>query len=272
MNRQIKKQLSRFIDYSLLLIRHPNDYLNYYKSYRSIIYKALRKMGVQRIKTFNRSQWKLFYKTCYFSGKYSIEGEMKRVFIKVNGIPLTDCYHNEIVVNNHIKANSQYLFERTPAIILHQLVGDLRIIVYEYVNLSPVIVNKEFLTDLQRTLAEYKRVGILHTDFGLVNMGIGNRKHYFFDYGTALCETSNRIRIRKNSDYNHIDKAPAEALALLPDADFYYDDIVHLNMDGISLNDMNFCVSNDTIAYAKLGDDIIKYRLENNKLIRFEEC
>ena len=259
----VKRLISKKIDYFNLLKNYRNEYTRYYSSDKAVIYGVLKEFGIKNIKPVQVNQWKLWYNTCYFSGYCRLDGAEKQVFIKVNGNCLSDCHANELSVNEYIKTNSEYLYGRLPKILFHKETAKFFIIVYEYVELSDVTIGKELCENLNHALSEYKRIGILHTDFGLSNVGRYNGKVYFFDYGTSLCELSDNIRIRDSDDYNQIERAPSNALDLLSDATFYYDDIGYLGIECLSTEDPNFIISNNEIAYAKLGDRIVKYKLYN---------
>lgn len=127
-------------------------------------------------------------------------------------------------------------------------------------------MNNEFMNNLEMAVSEYNRLGILHTDFGLCNIGCLSGQYYFFDYGTSLCPMSNRIRIRNSQEYNHLDKVSDEALDLISDPDFYYDDIVHLGIstyDTMKTKSTSFLVGKNDKVIAKLGKQMINYTLEN---------
>ena len=132
----------------------------------------------------------------------------------------------------------------------------------EYIPLKEVSFN-EMIEDAEKVLEEYSRVGIIHTDFGLTNMGKNNGEYYFIDYGTSLCIKSNNIRIRNNTLYNHVDKITDYAQQICPDAEFYYDDYIHFGLNKTE-GEKNFIVGNHNKYYAKLGHDIICYHLTFN--------
>ena len=257
---RIKKLISIYVDRYYLVKTHRKDYLNYYKYGKGQIYSTLKGKGIINIKPINKHIWKLWYNTCYFSGE--LKTDKKRVFVKVMGKYGLDCYENEVIVNKYIEKNSAFLSERMPKILFSCKTDDYYFIVYSYLELSDITLNDDFYKELNKTIEEYSRIGILHTDFGLTNMGYKDGKYYFIDYGTSLCPESDNIRFRNQSNYNHIDRMSSEAKMLIDTPDFYYDDLSNLDLALKKEDNVNFIVSKQDIAYAKLGERIYKYKVK----------
>lgn len=257
---RIKKLISIYVDRYYLVKTHRKDYLNYYKYGKGQIYSTLKGKGIINIKPINKHIWKLWYNTCYFSGE--LKTDKKRVFVKVMGKYGLDCFENEVIVNKYIEKNSAFLSERMPKILFSCKTDDYYFIVYSYLELSDITLNDDFYKELNKTIEEYSRIGILHTDFGLTNMGYKDGKYYFIDYGTSLCPESDNIRFRNQSNYNHIDRMSSEAKMLIDTPDFYYDDLSNLDLALKKEDNVNFIVSKQDIAYAKLGERIYKYKVK----------
>ena len=117
-----------------------------------------------------------------------------------------------------------------------------------------------FQQRLSIIIEEFNRIGIIHTDFDLTNIGHINGKLYIFDYGTSLCPISNRVGIRNSERYNHLEAMPNEAKDLVHNPMFYYDDLMHLLHEKNNAC-MNYIVSNDKYACAKFGQKLINYKL-----------
>lgn len=261
----MKKTISKYLDFVILLNKYKKDYFNYYFHNKHKIYKELKNKGIYSIKPSNKDNWKLWYNTCYLSGYISDNNNNRvPVFIKIMGPLLKDCFENEKVVNRYILENSEYLSERLPKILFDIVIGDFYILVYDYLDMKAVEVSAELSSAIERAISEYSKIGILHTDFGIINIGINNNKYIFFDYGTSLCPHSNNIRVRKYDKYNHLDKVTNSALSIIEKPDFYYDDVIHCDIKDINTSDVNFLVGKDDIYYAKLGTNIYKYRLKQN--------
>ena len=256
--------IAKLFDRFNMFKNDPKNYVDYVIRRRKIINNLIKQKGIKHIKPFNKSDWKLRYNTSYYTGDLLINGNEKKVFIKVMGENVKDCFYNEILVNNYILKKSDYLYKKCPNILLSFNNDTYYIIVYEFIKISDIIICDEFYKDLEKTLNEYYRIGLLHTDFGFINIGHNNDKYIYFDYGTSLCPISNNIRIRNANNYNHIKELKSKSLLNLDNIDFYYDDLLHLGIDinRINVNSKNYIITKGNIAKAKLGDTIIEYDLK----------
>ena len=274
----MKKQIIKVIEFIALIVKHRRFYLKYLFKDKKVIYKELKKNGISRIKPVSRTQWKLWYNTCYYKGVFKDGTDAVKVFIKSNSHLLSDCVNNEEIVNRYIKQSSEYLYSHSPRFIKKIIVNDHYITIYEYLKIEPAANSPELDGEIRKAVDEYTRVGILHTDFGCVNIGITEGKYCFFDYGTSLCPESNNIRLRNCKNYNHKDEATASALELIPDPDYYYDDLIHIGkqIEGIDRNEINFIIGKGETYIARLAGETIRYHLvgtpcsEKKKLLQRE--
>lgn len=259
----MKKTIITLIENIYLIKKYWKYYLRFYLKDKRKITKALKSKGLFNIKPTSKDNWKIWYDCFYFSANIYDENKNKKsVFVKVMGSLLKECYENEILLNEYIKNNSPYLYERTPNVYFGLNFENFYSIVYDFVKFESPIRNDRFTKEVNKTLNEYLKCAILHTDFGIVNIGINNGKYWFFDYGTSLCPLSNEIRIRNSEQYNHLDKITPQAAKLIPQPDFYYDDAAHLKIQDYDNSNLNFIVGKKDVYYAKLGETIYKYRLK----------
>ena len=261
--KTIKAFISQFADVLLLAWADRKKYWQFFFYEFPVINTECKRQNVIRLRPAHMGLWKLKYGTAYYSGLLRNGQGLSKVFIKIQGPLLQDCFSNEITVNRYIKEYSDYLYQRCPKIISSFSAGEHTVIIYEYMTLEPVSDTAAFQSALSAVLDEYRRIGIVHTDFGLSNMGEKDGRYFFFDYGTALCPDSDCIRIRQ--EYNHIDKAPDRVKQMLDDANYYYDDAVHF---GIMCKECNFIVGNDTQFLADLGGKRIWYRASGTRTIK----
>lgn len=258
----MKKCLLKMLECLLLYKRFWKYYWKFFTVQKKSIYKTLKSHNITNIKFFSQTNWKLVYGSCYFKGKYHYAGKKTDVFIKVQSDALVDCFDNEPMVNQHIDNHSAFLAQRKPKLFFFDVENGHYFLVFEHMNIQPAADMAQWEQDLQQIIQEYTRIGVIHTDFDTVNLGTVDNSLCCFDYGTSLCADSDHIRIRYDPSYNHLDKITAKAKALMPDADFYYDDAVHCGMDRIDRTDINFLVGKENTFYAKLGDRIQKYHME----------
>lgn len=259
----MKAFISQLADMFLLIWGDRKKYWQFFFSEFPVINTECKKRNVIRLRPAHMGIWKLKYGTAYYSGFLRDEQALTKVFIKIQGPLLQDCFSNEIIVNNYIKECSEYLYQRCPKIISSFSTGEHTVIIYEYMTLGSVNNSAAFQSALLSTLDEYRRIGVIHTDFGLSNMGEKDGRYFFFDYGTALCPDSDCIRIRQ--EYNHIDKAPDRVKQLLDGVNYYYDDAVHF---GITCKECNYIVGNGTLFLAELGGKRIWYRATGTRKIK----
>ena len=251
---RIRQKLIKIYDSFLLFWKNKSIYaIFFYKAYPRIV-SALKKRGVNRIIPTNMHIWKLSYGTAYLKGK--LNRNNTKIFVKIQGPLLHDCFNNEIVVNEYIDNNSAFLSDLKPKILDFFSIGEKDIIVYEYVALKAPQKNEDLLTVVLKVIDEFKRIGIIHTDFGLGNIGVQGNTFFFFDYGTSICPLSDNIRIRTGPEYNHIERITERAASCSSDPQYYYDDATHF---GIERQDCNFLVGNQEVCFARLGDMTKKY-------------
>lgn len=244
----------------ILLIKYKSFYFNYYFKNKKKIYMALKDSGVSNIKPIHKEIWKLWYNTSY----YTAVSNGRSVFIKVMGELLQDCFNNEILVNKYIDDNSLWLEKRKPKLLHNIALDELYILIYENLHMENITLTESVKEDVKKAIKEYNRIGILHTDFGLTNIAKYDNKTLFIDYGTSICLQSNMIRIRNESNYNHIDRITDQAKDLCENADFYYDDAVHVGVDMPKTENINFLVGQGDLFYVKLGTQFIKFKLNYN--------
>lgn len=259
----MKSLLIKFLDSILLIKKYWKYYIKFYFFYKRKIYNRLKTVGITRIRPTSKSEWKLWYNCCYFSGY--VKRENKRVFIKVMGPLLEDCFNNEIIMNRYIKEHSEYIFGKTPRLYDSMIVGDFYILIYGFNTFSIPKVDNRLTEEVKNIIAEYADKGILHTDFALSNIGINNDNYFFFDYGTSLCPQSDRIRLRNSDNYNHVDVVTNTALEIIDSPDYYYDDVAHLGILDFNRENVNFIIGKNHLYYAKLGKEIIKYKLKEQE-------
>ncbi len=268
----MKKRIIKIIENLYLHKKHWKAYCRYYFLHRRKIKKLLKKHNVAKLRPISKNNWKLWYNTCYFKGllKNATEGD-RAVFVKIQGPSLFDCFENEKVLNSYIDEQSEFLSARKPRLFFDLVVDDYYIFVFDFIDIDFIEANTELSKLVQKALDEYTKIGVLHTDFGLINMGVVGNDTFFIDYGTSLCPESDRIRIRNLGSYNHLDKILPQAKALVSDPDYYYDDAVHCGLRNLDRNNVNFLVGKGDIVYAKLGEKTYKYHLEKkseNSVVR----
>lgn len=222
----VKRKLIKKHEQIVLMRKYPKDYLNYWFRKKSKIYDMLHNNGIVNIKPIHKHIWKIWYGTYYYSGV--LDSTNEKVFIKIMGEYLENCYNNEVTVNQFIEANSQILYERLPAIKCNSYENGMYFIAYDFLLLEPISLVRDYKDQLRIMIEEFNRIGIIHTDFDLTNIGHINGKLYIFDYGTSLCPISNRVGIRNSEKYNHLEAMPNEAKELVHNPVFYYDDLMHL--------------------------------------------
>ena len=257
---KFKLLYSKLINKLFLIKKYRKSYSDYYLKNRKIIYSFLREKRITNIKPVHKEIWKLWYNTSYYIGKYN----GKSIFIKVMGNLLKDCFDNEILVNKYIDDNSKWLKNRKPELLFGLNLDNLYILVYENIDMKDIKLSQSVENDIKIAMKEFSRIGILHTDFGLTNIASFENKTLFIGYGTLLCPDSNMIRIRNDANYNHLSKLSKEAREICNDADFYYDDATHIDVDMSENDNINFLVGKDDCYYAKLGTIINQYKLEYN--------
>ncbi len=265
--RKIKNFIIKRIEAFCLVKKHWKAYYRYYASNKTRFYKCFKAHGITHIRPTSKNNWKLWYGTCYFAGEVKNE----KVFIKVQSSLLRDCFDNEKKLNLYIDETSEFLSRRKPKLFMDFVLDDYYILVFEHVDISDVEKESTLTEFVQMALDEYSRIGVIHTDFGLVNIGNNKGVIYFLDYGTSLCLQSDRIRIRNSVFYNHLDKILPQAQSLVAEPDFYYDDAAHCGLSGLERKNVNFLVGKNDIYYAKLGEKIYKYHLEKkseNSVVR----
>lgn len=256
---KLKSIYSNLVNRIYLLTEYKKYYIKYYFKNKKTIYKTLKKHGLFEITPVHKDIWKLWYNTSYYQG---VIGN-KKVFIKVMGELLQDCYDNEILVNKYIDDNSSWLKGRKPKLIDSFEVDDLYILVYENLPLRDIVITESTTEDIKKAIIEFNKIGILHTDFGLSNIASFENKVMFIDYGTSLCPKSNFIRIRNGENYNHINNIIPTAKRICEDANFYYDDATHIGINNFGER-TNFLVGNGKVFYARLGSNLFKYKLKYN--------
>ena len=260
----MKKYLLNLLEQVLLYKHFWKYYWKFFTVQKKEIYRTLKKHNITNIKFFSQTNWKLVYGSCYFRGIYHENGKKVDVFIKVQSDALVDCYENEPMINKFVDCNSELLAKRKPKLIFNDVENGHYLLVFELLSFQPLRIIDRWEESVQEIISEYTRIGVIHTDFDSVNLGIVDNTLYCFDYGTSLCELSDHIRIRYSPTYNHIDHITDEARELLPDADFYYDDAVHCGIQKIDRPGINFLVGKEDVFYAKLGNTIQKYRMERS--------
>lgn len=261
--RKLKSSYSHFVDAVLLLWKDKKDYWDFFTKELQQISSECKRREIYKLRPIHMEVWKLKYGTAYFSGELCKAHNTQKVFIKIQGPLLKDCFANEVTVNHYIKEHSEYLYERCPKVIDSFCIGKHYLIIYEFLLLAPVSNDEEFLNTVSETLEEYRRVGIVHTDFGLSNMGQIDGKNYFFDYGTAICPESDSIRIRLN--YNHIDMISMQAKQQINGATYYYDDAVHF---GIQHKECNYIVGDSSIFFAVLCGKVLRFKASESNGVK----
>lgn len=267
----MKQKIIFLYELLLLATKHPFAYMRFFIFKKHKILKLLKQNRIKKIRPVQLIQWKIWYGTCYFSGIIKDDNKDVSVFIKVMGKDLESCYNNELIVNDYILQTSLYLAEKTPKIYNHFSLDDTYIIVYENLKFQSFSKNEESIAEIGNVLSEYTEAGIIHTDFGLANMGLVDNKYYFFDYGTSICPLSEIIRIRRSDTYNVIDKAIPSALNLIPEPDYYYDDAAFLGIEYKERNNINFIIAKQELFFVKLGPDIFKFYEKDEHLYKMSE-
>lgn len=169
-SRRIKQKLIDLIEWGHLLRVNRKFYVDYYLHDRQRIYSKIKENDITAVHPIRQSEWKINHKICYFSGIYTHNGERIKCFIKVMGPSTLDCYFNEQIVNDYIDNNSPALSKLKPRLIFAVNIDDYYILCYEHIEMRPVEASEELKTSIQSVMHEYTKRGILHTDFGLVNM------------------------------------------------------------------------------------------------------
>lgn len=279
LNKNIKKEVCKMkeyirciIEYWVLLNSHKKSYVNYYLKQKKKVYAALQNKNIKCIRPIQRHEWKVWYNCFYYSGVIVQNGVEKKVFIKVMDRRLQDCFKNEKIVNDYIDQESRFLSNKKPALYYAFQIDNLFINVYDFWKMDIVVKNKMLVESVMKTLEEYNRIGIIHTDFSVTNIGRIGNEYIFFDYGTSLCVQSNNIRLRKGDFYNHIEYITASAKRLLPDADYYYDDMIHFGLDNESRNERGYIVASGDICYVNFGSIVQKYylrKIEDNSNVYY---
>ena len=249
-------RLLRIFDSLSLVLENKQDYFSFYTKTYSKIVNELKNRKIYHVRATHMYIWKLSYGTAYF--KANLKAASQEVFIKVQGPLLLDCFNNELVVNKYIDQTSEFLSRRKPVILDSFSVDDNNIIVYEYIPFEECSMSDGLRVEISEVLNEYKRIGVIHTDFGMGNIGKKGEKYYFLDYGTSICSRSNNLRLRLGPGYNHIDNITEEAGNYLTNPCYYYDDATHL---GIERTNGCFLVGNDEVCYVRLGDSTKKYHV-----------
>ena len=257
--KNFKSIMRKYIELFSLYKKHWRSYGKYYTSQKATLYKIFKSRGITNIKPTGKSDWKIWYGTCYFKGEMNNEV----VFIKVQGSNLLDCFENERKLNLYIDQTSQFLAQRKPQLYLDFIVDDFYVFVFKHIRIDRVRSDNSLVESVQMALNEYSRIGLLHSDFGLVNIGNCDGNVCFFDYGTSIFPDSDKVRVRNSPTYNHLEKILPQAKSLINEPDFYYDDAVHCGLDGLNRENVNFLVGKNDLYYARLGKKIYKYHLEN---------
>ena len=253
----MKAYISNLLDALLLFRKYRGAYFRFFAHDMADVRAECKRRNIRRLSPAHLEAWKLQYGTAYFRGVMTSEDRAgTKVFIKVQGPKLLDCFFNEVIVNKYIYDHSPFLSAMMPALLDSFESGGFNALVYEHLKIESVHDLNKFHEMVGKVLDEYRRIGIIHTDFGLSNMGEINGQYYFFDYGTAICPRSDTIRIRSN--YNHLDMITERAKNALKDAAFYYDDAVHF---GISHNDCNYLAGDASCFIADLGNEVVKYHV-----------
>ena len=244
------------------IYNNRRHFIHFFFYKKSKLIHTLKEHGFRKIRPSKINQWKLQYNICYFSANYiNSAGQCSLVFIKVSGPTTKDCFDNEIVINKYIKDRSTYLLERSPELILSLVLDDFYILAFEYIDMSPINADDAAaVKEINRALYEFGECGLIHTDFGLVNVGYVKKsgKYCFFDYGTTLCPESNHVRIRNGKVYNHIGEKPDNINIVTTDMDFYYDDATHMKIPGLVPNG-NYIAGGAKGYHVKMGSQIYKY-------------
>lgn len=260
--RKLKNQAIRFYEFVLLLWRNKKHYIRFYFKEKRNLYRKINEKGINRIKPHSRADWKVNYKCVYFSGlKKDSQGNNIKVFVKSLGPFLEDCYNNEIIVNKFIEENSDLLSSCMPHIYDYFVIDDYYFIVSEFINIKHIDYSDELEKAVDGIINEYNRIGIIHTDFSLSNIGKHNNKIYFFDYGTAICPLSNNIRIRNQAEYNHLSQISSSAKKIFDDPDFYYEDSLYFGLKKNSKKN-NYIVGKGDCYCVKLGNTFYNYRIQ----------
>ena len=253
----MKKKIIRLVNTLHVIKNNKKVYYNYYTKLKKRIYRCLKDNGFKKIKPIERFQWKLWYNTCYFVG----EKENRKVFIKVTGKVMEDVFNNEILVNEYISKESPYLYERLPKVVSYGYDDDFMFIATEYKKMELVDDCEELEIAIDDALKEFTRIGIIHNDFGRINISICDDKYFFIDYGTSLCPNGKIIRFNKSA--NFINNITEDALKLVDDPDYYYNDAIRVRSKYADINNVNFLVGKDDVYFARLGKNIYKYKLKN---------
>lgn len=261
---KLKRKIINNIDRIYLFFKFPKSYFNYWFINKKKIYKLIKDIGITKIKPAVKQRWKLAFNISYYSGILNDNGVNKTVFVKVDPISHRDCVENEKVASDYICNNSEYMRTRMPKFYFVKFTDAFIVSVQEFLDFSDETSNVDYIDAIRNVVSEFTRIGVLHADFKRANICFSKGEYFVFDYGQTLCPLSGVLRKNGDPTSNHLDKVISDALALIPDPDYYYDDIVHCNLqDSIDRNGINFMVGKGDRYLIRLNNVVYEYALSN---------